>query len=556
VNGPKNGVKIIHKQYLKRYATASCCILLAMLCLVGCHQTMTPEAEPQAPKSRWAKGSTAAQEVIANAGPTPEELTKKRATAVPLRNAKLSSPRDSSTYSNIADKSGFGYNRGYVVQRTASAAIEKLTATVAQTLEVGPTVLVWVIDHSASAKSFVTSVMQSSKTLASHETIAAHAMTGKFTSAIVSFAENTEFVVDPPISDLSQIATACDKLQFIPCQTEATFAAVQAAVEKYQPLRMQERKEVIVVLVTEESGNDLSNLDKLVTLCKKSVIPVYVIGQTVTLGKLETIPDTAKSKSEDPIASVADVPFSDLIPLDFSPGAYSMTQPIDSGLGAWGLERLARETSGAFWAAAASQSMSVAPDVMQKYAPSYESWSAYEQGLQANKCKQALIAVAKLPRIETLTNPLLSFPKGNNEARNLQTLNAAQREPARLDAAIKTAYNTLAEAEGDRAKLTGLRWQVTYDLALGRMCAAKARLEGYNSMLAALKRGKTFTNPASNTWVLEAAETFENDSTLIKLVEKAKMYLQRVEKEHANTPWANMAQAELAIPMGWVWKEQ
>ncbi len=35
----------------------------------------------------------------------------------------------------------------------------------------------------------------------------------------------------------------------------------------------------------------------------------------------------------------------------------------------------------------------------------------------------------------------------------------------------------------------------------------------------------------------------------------AKTYLERVVHEHPKTPWAVMAEAELAQPFGWTWKE-
>jgi len=85
--------------------------------------------------------------------------------------------------------------------------------------------------------------------------------------------------------------------------------------------------------------------------------------------------------------------------------------------------------------------------------------------------------------------------------------------------------------------------------------AMKVRVDGYNSMIAALKRGKTFTNASSNEWHLVAADSFETESTLKRMGEKAKMYLERVVKDHAGTPWARIAEEELKTPLGWTWKE-
>jgi len=85
--------------------------------------------------------------------------------------------------------------------------------------------------------------------------------------------------------------------------------------------------------------------------------------------------------------------------------------------------------------------------------------------------------------------------------------------------------------------------------------AAKTRLDGYNSMIAALKRGKTFKDPESKSWKLVSADNFETESTIKKMADKAKGYLERVTTEHSKTPWATIAEEELKLPLGWAWEE-
>ncbi len=91
---------------------------------------------------------------------------------------------------------------------------------------------------------------------------------------------------------------------------------------------------------------------------------------------------------------------------------------------------------------------------------------------------------------------------------------------------------------------------------MGRATAAKARIDGYNSMLAALKRGRPFARPDSRFWVLQCAATTNESSALQNLVSRARSHLQRVVDEHPQTPWAKIAQYELETPMGWQWTEE
>jgi hypothetical protein len=76
-----------------------------------------------------------------------------------------------------------------------------------------------------------------------------------------------------------------------------------------------------------------------------------------------------------------------------------------------------------------------------------------------------------------------------------------------------------------------------------------------NAMLAEAKRGLKLKDPKSNTWTLTPSDEVTVDSQLAAAAEKAKTLLTRVAKDHAGTPWALMAEKDLAMPLGWTWEE-
>jgi hypothetical protein len=175
----------------------------------------------------------------------------------------------------------------------------------------------------------------------------------------------------------------------------------------------------------------------------------------------------------------------------------------------------------------------------------------YNRLLTANKCRQALHDAALLPPAEGLDAVRMEFPKQQDEAALAKLITTAQKAAAIQDQPIQMLYDTLIAGEADRPKLTGVRWQAGYDLALGQVLAAKARLDGYNAMLALLKQGKTFANADSTRWVLEPADEIAAGSTLDKMAKKSRAVLQRVVTEHPGTPWAALAERELRYPAGW-----
>jgi hypothetical protein len=159
-----------------------------------------------------------------------------------------------------------------------------------------------------------------------------------------------------------------------------------------------------------------------------------------------------------------------------------------------------------------------------------------------------------LGEVEILLDPQLQFVK-RDEAAMKQQLDKAQQAAAKVAPAVDQLYEVLREGARARAELSGPRWQAGFDLAFGRVCAAKARIDGYNAMLAGLKRGRNFENPTSTTWILEASDVTEASSSLRNLAQRATTHLQRVMDEHPGTPWAAIAEYELKTPFGWKWTE-
>jgi hypothetical protein len=153
-----------------------------------------------------------------------------------------------------------------------------------------------------------------------------------------------------------------------------------------------------------------------------------------------------------------------------------------------------------------------------------------------------------------MLGPQLEFVK-RDEAQFSGDLGKAQQLAARIEPGLTKIYDLLKEGEAARDQLSSKRWQAGYDLAMGQISVSRARVEGYNAMLARAKRGMAFKNPDSKSWMLQPAEEHA-DSTLEKLASRGREYLERVIREHPNTPWETLAKYELSSPTGWTWIER
>ncbi len=451
------------------------------------------------------------------------------------------------------------------------AAVEQIGDGIRESLDLGPTLVVWLFDQSKSAFELVTST-QSAATILYQElskTDTNAARDDRLLTAVVAFGTEVEFLLDEPSGDAQHVIDAFNAYRPDPSGKEMTFTAIKAALDKYAHYRTQQRREVMFVVVTDEAGDDPQFVDQLVDDVKKFVIPVYTIGVPAPFGLEAAVKPTPQDPS---IRQGPESRHSERIRLAFWGESYGLDL-MDSGFGPFELERLCRASGGSYLAlrpesggsgfVSAFDARWPSPavyrfdsQVMRRYAPDYVADEQYQAMLNSNKACQALLRAAQLGRSDVLEYPQVDFVV-TNEAELARTLTRAQTLAAKLEPELNQLYETLKEGETDRARLTSPRWKAAYDLAMGRAAAAKARVEAYNSMLAALKRGKSFENPQSNRWVLEPTDVTEDVGSAVKrLGEEAMMYLNRVVEEHPGTPWAKIADRELRNQIGWKWTER
>lgn len=538
-----------------RAVSVSLCLLLVAS---GCDNRFADQAKPKKTrKSPWETKAGQQSQSVKTHGP---DATKERPLAI--RPSRRIAEDNSSSLDTRTSFAAAG----------SSASAQYLTKAIQSSVEYAPTLVVWVVDTTDSAQALRTEgagILPKVLPAPTGEATSAP----RLLTAVVGYGQAVGDLPEPT-ADLSAAIATFDKLPRDESGREQTFTALRTALEKYLPQRTQERKEVLFVLVSDEMGDDLPEAEATIALFKKHVIPVYVLSNPAPFGRAH-LGDLKLEPRSDGQPGVVIGPESrqvEAISMESLGGNYDL-EVMDSGFGPFSLEWLARATEGkllanrpAYHASGffgmpgsewpTSRARQFDPTTMKTYAPDYMTAAEYDALLTANTAAQALVNAGKLPRAEVRTQLNLTFAK-KNEAQFAKDLSKSQQGAAKLEPAIEQLYETLLAGEGDRAKLTSPRWQAGYDVAMGRACAAKARIEGYNAMLALLKQGKTFERAESTSWRLEPADTSaQAGSAITKLVDRARMYLKRVSTEHPGTPWALIADRELQEQFGWQWVEE
>lgn len=482
--------------------------------------------------------------------------------------------------------------KGFVGESSTGAegAIDRLTQEILLQLQERKTLIVWVFDQSASLIEQRTAIKERIQRV--YEELGVIEASGEnafkkdkpLLTSVYSFGNKVNPILEPTDS-VAEITEAIDNVKRDDTGIERVFTAIFTVVKRFEGYRKirsttkQPERNVMVVVVTDEAGDDVDVMDSAIKISRAKRVPVYVIGVPAPFGRKET---PVKWVDPDPEydqtpqwAYINQGPESlmpERIKLHFS-GDREDSVPVDSGFGPYGLTRVCYETGGIYFAVhpnrdfngrlrrrqVAAYTAHLAEffnsDVMRKYKPDYTTVEEYWRRVKSNGSRVALVNAAQQSWVSQMQEPMLRFEK-KNEAEFVTAINLAQRTSAVLSPQVDVIYQILKKGEADRPEESNPRWQAGFDLAMGRVMAVKVRTDAYNVMLANAKTGLKPKDPRTNIWNLEPSDEVTAGSRMAKFAAKAREYLQRVVDEHPNTPWALMAQRELDTPIGWKWIEE
>jgi hypothetical protein len=360
------------------------------------------------------------------------------------------------------------------------------------------------------------------------------------------------------------------------------FHAIKAAVDRHKTYRVEKvnspARNVMLIVVTDERGDDLQMAEETIKLCRFQTIPCYVLGVPAPFGReksyikfVEFDPAYAQVEDWAEVDQGPETMYPERVKVGYQDNY--MDEPVlDSGFGPYALSKLCYETGGIYFsihpnrklgakierreteAFASQMAYFFDPDVMDRYRPDYLSEAEYMSRVKKSPLRYALLNAAQLTRVGTLSKPKMLFIK-RDEATFTRELTDAQLESARLYPELAEMCSILADGEKFRSRETSPRWLASFELSYGTALAAKIRAESYNAMLAKAKRGMNFEKPENNTWNLRPSDKVNVDSKLEKEAKLAKDLLQSVVEKHAGTPWGILAGRELDHPIGWEWVE-
>lgn len=441
-------------------------------------------------------------------------------------------------------------------------SIDRITLEIAASLRQRKTLPVWLFDESLSLEArreVITnrfeSIYQQLGLLDDLDTKDA------LKTGIIGYGENIHVLVKEPTSDLAELTTAVKAIKNDESGKENVFGAVAEALKVYTPFKRKMKANMMIIIVTDERGDDFQGMEEIVKKCSRDGVKVYCVGNASIFGREKGYVrykwefEGENFEEDIPVDQGPETAMAEGLQLPFWTARTHDLTRMSSGYGPYTLSRLTAETGGIFLIADDAVGQKWDPQIMRQYMPDYRPQAEYMKQLQTNMAKQALVTASQQALTEEVPIPQTSF-QANNDNILREQITEAQKPLAVLDYFLQRTHTMLEAGEKDRGKLDTDRWRATFDLNMGRILAMRVRAFGYNAVLAEMKSNpKTFSKPESNQWRLVPSETINAGANVRKMNDKAQEYLNRVISEHPGTPWAYLAKVELSDPLGWEWVE-
>lgn len=458
-------------------------------------------------------------------------------------------------------------------------SVDRITQEILGQLKKNKVLVVWLMDASGSLKERRTQIIQRFDRVYMELGELSEDEEDALLTAVASFGEKSELLTPEPTANPDQIKRAVRNMKIDESGVENVFAAIQKTVLELRPYIRKDRRMMMVVL-TDETGNDFNAVDATIRDLKKYRVPVYVMGPLSPFARpVIRIKWVDKESGTTHYLPVERGPETIQLEAAKLPTWYEDPRAglISSGFGPFALTRVAHESGGIYFIYDDGSIPGPRFDVtaMLERAPEYISVSDYMRLVQQRALRRAVLKVAAASQEGCPSFPAEFLAAGVQFA----IRDSAQDVNTAMDF-LDAAADELIGVHKFRGQETSKRWLAHYDLLIGRVLANRIRCESYLPMLGEMfNKPKTPKDVTKNAWRLAGVEgtalgdrkspegeAKQDEGSRKKSrkkpqpVEKtdadiAREHLQRVIAEHDGTPWAVLAQTELNLPLEFTWEE-
>ncbi len=446
------------------------------------------------------------------------------------------------------------------------AALDRVTHEIAMNLRDRKVLLIWMLDASSSLHQQREVLAKRLKRIygeldALKEAGQIPKTKEPLLTGVVSFGMQTNYLTPHPTADFETILNAVQSVKLDETGRENVFTAVTQTIRHWGKHRTSRR--IMLVTVTDESGDDFGMLETSITVCRRHAVKAYVIGPSAVFGRRQGyVPYVAPENKR-----------TYQIPVDIGPESAryeSLVMPfwfegpqhqyLSSGYGPYGLSRLVRETGGIYFTTNTLTMKGLSPtgsyetEQIKPFEPDYRysTPQQFDAEVKRSPLRLAVVLAARLSR-DNKPEPTPQLDLRVTPQNFRQTATTAQQTVARSQLMVDTILQAFPKGiEKELDQEHSARWRMNFCLTYGRLLAMRVRCLEYNSACADLKGGLTPQDVGStaNHWIFRPDDAINFAVSERRNAKIARELLQRCVREAPGTPWAVLAARELRHPFG------
>ncbi len=468
------------------------------------------------------------------------------------------------------------------------AAMSRLTQELVRLMRNDKVHVVWLFDESESMKDdqkeirdqFAKVYEELKIAQEQDEKLKSKASDETLLTTILSYGAGIHTHTANPTGNIPEIQKAIDKIPVDETGEENLFQSIMAVCDKYGQLAFRAQRKLVLVVLSDEGGDDGAAVEEAISRVKRFKAPVYIMGREAIFGY-----PYARMKWTDPkfgldfwidVKRGPETAFVEALQYD---GLHRRWDSFSSGFGCYEQVRLARESGGIYFMLPGDEETLVGRAAhlerkfeflaMKEYQPLLLARRDYEQERSKSKFRTEIWNIINVlnPYQDDKLNIKEHWYAFSPDEFRPEALEHASRA-LRAFGIMNEAIRRLEEIEPLRAREDSQRWRAAYDLAYAQCLSFRVRL--FQFMLAVdsqLKNPPKPKSPQSNRWnVVRTKNMKEPDEEQIKRtkvdmdelnkqLDKAKEKFAFVQKQHPGTPWAQRAGWELGNGFGFEFRD-
>jgi len=459
---------------------------------------------------------------------------------------------------NAKSASVLGTGRPSLRTSTSAAdAVSGLGGDIARRLRDGDTLVVWLLDASMS--------MQADRAEAGQQMVRVfRELDGRCSDrpyhhqhSLMWFGLGSRQLV-PPTRKWRNVTEGVPYIPNDPSGAENVFTALEYAIPEY---RKDWDKQLLFVIWTDESGDDVGKLEDTIVLCREHAVSVLVVGPSAVLGRPKGLQFFQFNQQWSWWLPVDKGPDAGVLQLSQFPHWFGGPLPnaMPSGFGPYNLVRLSQATGGSFTLYDREQDRSpFRIEDLTAYLPDYRDHDTIRREIAGNRLRQAIVHAAEITaRAEYRDPPRFSFdwPFYHSPSEFWQELSVGVQRDLQyvkstiplIDEAVKQLSEPYLDIELTREP--SARWRANYLLMKGRLLAMSVRSREYVHLATEILDERDI-RADSNEGEFVPSGSLQTGGAVGEQEQQARELLRRCAEEHPGTPWAALAEWEMKFPFG------